>query len=71
MSMWDKSCDHHFLPVHSHLLGRQLGISGWCSATFILDIFGKFRRNLSQNAVGQNSDFQLGIHYSKHLFVPV
>ena len=58
--MWDKSYDNHFLTVHGPLLGKQhIKISEWCSDTFILDIFGQFRRNLGENAIGQNSNFQL------------
>ena len=53
------SYDHHFLTVHCPFLGKQhIQVSGWCSATFILEICGQFGRNLRENAIGQNSDFQ-------------
>ena len=59
MRMWDTSYNLQLLPVHS-LLGKQhIKISGWYCATFILDIFGQFRKYLGEDAIEQNSDFQL------------
>ena len=58
MRMWDLLPP--FLTVHRPLSGKQhIKISGWCSVTFIWDIFGQFRRNLGEIAIGLNSDFQL------------
>ena len=60
MRMWDKSYYHYFLTEHCPLLGKQLiKISEWCSATFIMDIFGQFGKLFGENVIGQNSDLKL------------
>ena len=48
------------LTVHSLLLGKQIfSISGWCSATLMLDTFRQFGRNVGENAFRQDSDSQV------------
>ena len=51
---FQQSVFHCCVTVQCPLLGQQhINISGWCSDTFILHIFGQFERNLVENAIGK------------------
>ena len=61
--MWNKFYDHYLLTVHSSLLGKQhISISGWCSATFILESCLSI---WEKNFIVQNSNFQLQYKLNK------